>query len=141
MARRVRVEYPGAVYHVMSRGNRGDAIFRTERDRRLLLDTLAEGCGKTGWRIHAYVLMTNHYHMLLETPEANLVAGMKWFQGTYTQRFNARHRVFGHLFQGRYKALVVDGRADRHFATVSTYIHLNPADARLVQPGKLLLGY
>ena len=76
MARKVRIEYPGAVYHVMSRGDQGDAIFRTDRDRQLLLETLAEGCAKTGWQIHAYVLMPNHYHLLLETPEANLALGM-----------------------------------------------------------------
>jgi len=78
------------------------------------------------------VLMGNHYHLLLETPQANLVAGMKWLQGTYTQRFNARHKLRGHLFQGRYKALNVDGEDRTHFQVVSTYIHLNPVRAGLV---------
>jgi len=89
MARKLRIEYPGAVYHLMSRGNQGQPIFRSDQDRALFLETLAEGCEKTGWEVHAYVLMGNHYHMLLETPDANLVVGMKWLQGTYTQRFNS----------------------------------------------------
>ncbi len=97
---------------------------------------MGEGCEKTGWILHAYVLMANHYHLLVETPEGNLAAGMKWFQGTYTQRYNRRHRIFGHLFQGRYKALIVDGSADEYFQVVSTYIHLNPARAGLIRIGK-----
>lgn len=101
VARKVRIEFAGAVYHLMSRGNQGQAIFRGDADRKLFLETLAEGCEKTGWQVHAYVLMGNHYHLLVETPEANLVAGMKWIQGTYTQRFSAGHKLFGHLFQGR----------------------------------------
>ncbi len=82
MARPLRIEYAGAVYHVMARGNQGQPIFRDDRDRRVWLATLAEAQVKTGWRIHACVLMGNHYHLLLETPEGNLVAGMKWLQGT-----------------------------------------------------------
>ena len=107
MPRKPRVEYSGAVYHVMCRGNGGQAIFADDLDRGMFLDVLDEVCERCGWRIHAYVLMGNHYHVLLETPEPNLVAGMKWLQGTYTQRYNARHRRWGHLFQGRYKALPV----------------------------------
>jgi len=132
MARKIRLEYAGAVYHVMARGNQGRRIYANEADRKLWLQTLGEGCEQTGWRIHAYVLMPNHYHLLVETPEANLVAGMKWQQSIYTQRYNARHRIFGHLFQGRYKALVVDGAEGNYFAVVSTYIHLNPARAHLL---------
>ena len=98
MARKIRLEYAGAVYHVMARGNQGRRIYADDPDRKRWLETLAEGCEQTGWRIHAYVLMPNHYHLLAETPEANLVAGMKWLQSTYTQRYNARHKVFGHLF-------------------------------------------
>ena len=131
MPRKPRIEYAGAVYHVMCRGNGGDDIFRDDKDREMFIDTLDEACGRCGWRIHAFVLMGNHYHFLLETPEANLVAGMKWLQGTYTQRFNARHKRWGHLFQGRYKALVIDGDRDEYFATVAGYIHLNPARAHL----------
>ncbi|MDF7801646.1 transposase [Pontiellaceae bacterium B1224] len=131
MPRKPRIEYEGAIYHVMSRGNRGDAIFLDDKDREVFLDTLDEACGRCGWRIHAFVLMGNHYHLLLETPEANLVAGMKWLQGTYTQRFNSRHKLWGHLLQGRYKALLVDDSAGEYFSTVGSYIHLNPARAKL----------
>jgi REP element-mobilizing transposase RayT len=100
----------------------------------LFLSTLEEGCQQTGWRGHAYVLMSNHYHLLLETPEANLVAGMKWFQGTYTQRFNAMFRCRGHLFQGRYKALPIEGDA-AYFGAVGNYIHLNPFRAGIAGVG------
>jgi REP element-mobilizing transposase RayT len=136
MARPLRIEYAGAVYHVMARGNQGQPIFRDDRDRRRFLETVGEACEKTGWWVHAYVLMGNHYHLLLETPEGNLVAGMKWLQGTYTQRFNRRHGRFGHLFQGRYKAVVVDGSAPGYFEVVGTYIHLNPARAGLIRAGE-----
>ena len=136
MARPLRIEYPGAMYHVMARGNQGQAIFRDDADRKRFLETLAEVCDKTGWRIHAYALMANHYHLLAETPEGNLVAGMKWLQGAYTQRFNGRHKVFGHLFQGRYKAVVVDGKDVNYVQMVSTYIHLNPARAGLIRAGR-----
>jgi REP element-mobilizing transposase RayT len=142
MARPLRIEYVGAVYHVMARGNRGQPIFRDDKDRRLFLETLGEAAEKTGWRIHAYVLMGNHYHLLVETPEGNLVAGMKWLQGAYTQQFKGRHKVFGHLFQGRYKAVVIDGSAPGYFEVVGTYIHLNPARAGLIRVGQeSLKGY
>jgi REP element-mobilizing transposase RayT len=127
MPRKARVEYGGAVYHVMCRGNRQQAIFQDESDHQQFLTTLGEVCLRCGWRVHAYVLMGNHYHLLLETPGANLVAGMQWLQGTYTKRFNVRHKEWGHLFQGRYKALLVDGGAGDYFSTVGHYIHLNPA--------------
>ena len=130
MPRKPRIEYPGAIYHIMSRGNRGDAIFRDGKDCETFMDTLGEACTKTGGLVHAFVLMGNHYHLLLETPEANLVSGMKWLQGTYTQRFNSRHKLRGHLLQGRYKALVVDGSGDGYFSAVASYIHLNPARAK-----------
>lgn len=127
MARKPRVEFEGATYHVMCRGNRQEAIFRDDKDHGRFLDTLGEVAERNGWLIHAFVLMGNHYHLLLETPEPNLVDGMRWFQSTYTQRFNARHKVWGHLFQGRYKALPVD--QGEYFKTVADYIHLNPARA------------
>jgi len=136
MAWQIRIEYPGADYHVMARGNQGRTIFRDDQDRQRFLATLGEACGKTGWRIHAYVLMNNHYHLLVETPEGNLVAGMKWLQGAYTQRYNGRHEVCGHLFQGRYKAAPVEGENAGYLETVSTYIHLNPARAGLIRIGK-----
>lgn len=125
MPRKPRVEYAGAVYHVMSRGNHSQKVFRGDEDCAMFLETLGEACGRTGWQVHAYVLMGNHYHLLLETPEANLVAGMQWVQSTYTKRFNARHREWGHLFQGRYKAIPVEAGSG-YFPTVATYIHLNP---------------
>jgi len=112
MAGPIRIEYPGAVYHVMVRGNHGQVIFGDNQDRKAFVQTLGEACEKTGWRIHAYVLMGNHYHLFVQTPEPNLVAGMKWLQGTYTQRYNGRHRFCGHLFQCRYKAVIVDGRPE-----------------------------
>ena len=93
MPRVPRVEFEGAVYHVMCRGNRREAIFRGDGDREMFPGTLEEGCARTGWRVHAFVLMGNHYHLLLETPEANLVRGMHWFQTSYTAHFNARHRL------------------------------------------------
>ena len=109
MARRLRLQYEGAIYHVMKRGDHQEPIFRGERDRAVFLKTLGETCAKTDWQVHAWCLMRNHFHLVVETPKANLVQGMKWFLGTYTGRFNRRHRVFGHLFSGRYKALPVDG--------------------------------
>ncbi len=88
MPRQLRLEYHGAVYHVMNRGDRREDIFRDDEDRRLFLSTLAEACQKTLWQVHAYCLMRNHFHLVFETPEANLVAGMKWLLGVYTKRFN-----------------------------------------------------
>ena len=138
MPRKPRIEYPGAIYHVMSRGNRQEPIYLDDRDCGNFVDTLDEVCVKTGWLVHAFVLMGNHYHLLLETPEANLVAGMKWLQGTYTQRFNARHKLWGHLLQGRYKAMLVEPSDGNYFSTLGSYIHLNPARANLLGDGKLL---
>jgi len=133
MPRSLRLEYPGAFYHVMARGNRRGAIFEEEADRPLFLKTLGEACGRTGWRVHGWVLMSNHYHLLIETPEANLVAGMQWLQNAYTRRFNTRHRLWGRLFGDRYKAVPVEG-AGYYYETLLDYLHLNPVRARLVQP-------
>ena len=102
MGRQLRIEYAGAIYHVMNRGDRREAIFRDDSDRQRFLETLGECCTKTGWMVLAYCLMLNHFHLVVETPRGNLVAGMKWFLGTYTGRFNRRHKVVGHLFSGRY---------------------------------------
>jgi putative transposase len=147
MPRNARIEYEGAVYHIMSRGQGkrrregrrdegvGD-IVADDVDRELFRQTLEEACLKTGWVVHAWVLLSNHYHMLCETPGANLVSGMKWFQGTYAQRFNARHRQRGHVFQGRYKALLIESGEAGYFLRVSTYIHLNPVRAGIVKPGQ-----
>lgn len=109
-------------------------------DYAIFLRAIDEVCGRTGWRLHAYVLMPNHFHWLIETREANLVAGMKWFLGAYSQRFNNRHGQRGHVFQGRYKAVVIDATAGNYFETVSTYIHLNPARANMIQGEKQDLG-
>ena len=136
MPRPLRIQYPGAAYHVMARGNQGQPIFRDDQDRKRFLETLEDSCERTGWLVHAYVLVGNHYHLLVETPEGNLVVGMKWLQGTYTQRYNARHQVFGHLFQGRSKAVVVDDQDPNYWQVVSTYIHLNPARAGLIRVGR-----
>ncbi len=125
----------------MSRGDHGEAIFSDDRDHLTFLKTLGQACGRTGWVVHAYVLMGNHYHVLLETPKANLVKGMKWLQSTYTQRYNARYRQRGHLFQGRYKAIPVEVEQDGCFARMATYIHLNPVRAGLIQWGATLDQY
>ncbi len=142
MARKPRIEYAGAIYHVMSRGDRGGAIFRDKLDYDHFLTATREVCERTGWRIHAWVLLENHFHWLLETPIANLVSGMKWFLGTYSQRFNTRHGQHGHVFQGRYKAVVIESGSGGYFEIVSTYIHLNPGRAGLLtDPGIGLIQY
>jgi len=141
MARKPRLEYAGAVYHVMDRGDRSEDIFHDHEDRRRFLVSLGQACGRTGWRVHAFVLMRNHYHMLLETPEPNLCRGMHWLQTTYTVRHNRRHRLHGHLFQGRYKAIPVESGTGDYFATVCDYIHLNPLRAGLLRDGKGLGDY
>ncbi len=132
MPLKLRVEYPGAMYHVMSRGDRREDIFLDDVDRQDFIKTLAEACQKTAWQVHAYCLMGSHYHVVLETPNANLVAGMAWLQSTYTIRLNHRHKLFGHVFSGRYKALVVDGSGHGYLKTACDYVHLNPARAKLL---------
>ncbi len=116
----------------MNRGDRRERIFMDDADRQRFVDTLGEACAKTGWQVHAYVLMPNHFHWVVETPQPNLVAGMKWLMGTYTSRFNRRHKLFGHLFSGRYKSLIVDGSGSGYLKSVGDYVHLNPARAKLV---------
>src|SRR2546425_13298298 len=115
----------------MNRGDRREPIFKDDTDRQRFLETLAECCAKTDWQVHALCLMPNHFHLVVETPKANLVAGMKWLLGTYTGRFNRRHKLFGHLFSGRYKSLIVDGSGNCYLRTVCDYVHLNPVRARL----------
>lgn len=131
------MEYEGARYHVMCRGNQGKEIFKLQADADLFIRTLGEMCERNQMQVHAWCLMSNHYHLLLETPLGNLVNGMKWMQGTFTQRYNARYKLWGHLFQGRYKAKVVSDDEPEYFRKVSEYIHLNPADAGLVKQGEL----
>src|SRR5215472_16980098 len=129
MPRPLRIQYAGARYHVMSRGDRREAIFHDDADRLEFLRTLGQACQKTGWQVHSYCLMSNHFHLVIETPNANLVAGMKWLLGVYTARFNRRRKVFGHLFSGRYKALIVDGSGNGYLKSVCDYVHLDPVRA------------
>jgi REP element-mobilizing transposase RayT len=128
MARPLRVEFPGALYHVTARGNERRAIFRDDDDRLRFLATLEEASAEHGLRIHGYCLMPNHHHLLVETPGANLSRAIGWLQTTYTIRFNRRHRRSGHLFQGRFKAQVID--ADDYARQLLCYIHLNPVRPR-----------
>ena len=133
MARPIRFEYPGACYHIMARGDGGKVIFENDDDRKVFMARLGEICGRNGWVIHAWVLMGNHFHLLLETPEANLVNGMKWLLGTFAQGWNRSRKRRGHVFQGRYKSIPVN-REDAdgyYFRIVADYIHLNPARAKL----------
>jgi REP element-mobilizing transposase RayT len=139
--RKIRIEYIGAMYHIMSRGDRGETIFLNDVDRQDFIKTLAEACQKTGWQVHAYCLMTNHYHLVMETPNANLVAGMAWLQSSYTIRFNHRHKLFGHVFSGRYKAQLVEGSGNGYLRTACDYVHLNPVRAGLLQAEDRLLSY
>ena len=141
--RSVRLQYPGAHYHVMARGNRRQTIFRDGEDRHFFLKALGEACERTGWRVHAWVLMDNHYHLHVETPEPNLVDGMKWLQNTYTRRFNTRHREWGRLFGDRYKAIPIERGAGDYYCMLVEYLHLNPVRARLVRldRGETLLDY
>jgi putative transposase len=124
MARALRIAFRGACYHVTMRGNERRPIFRDDRDRGRFLERLATIVGRYRLVLHAYVLMRNHYHLLVETPEANLSRAMRQLNGVYTQDFNRRHHRVGHLFQGRYKALLVE--KDSYLLELSRYIHLNP---------------
>jgi REP element-mobilizing transposase RayT len=130
MARPLRVEYPGACYHITSRGNARQAIFRDDADREILLRILGEAVKRFGWELHAYCLMGNHYHLLVQTPVPNLARGMKQVNGVYTQRFNRRHERVGHLFQGRYGAILVEREA--YLLELVRYVSLNPVRAGMV---------
>lgn len=130
MPRQARVQYEDAIYHVMARGNRLDKIVRSDADRETFEATLEEVVGRTGWRVYAYALLGNHYHLVFKTPKANLVEGMTWFQNTVTKRHNARNKLRGHLFSGRYKAVLVE--ENDYLSTLIHYVHLNPVRAKLV---------
>ncbi len=124
----------------MSRGDRREAIFLDDVDRQDFLKTLAEACQKSGWQVHAYCLMGNHFHLVVETPDANLVEGMRWLLSAYTIRLNHRHKLFGHVFSGRYKALLVE-RGNGYLKTACDYVHLNHMRAGLLRPEERLLAY
>ncbi len=135
MARPLRIEYPGALYHVTSRGDRQQALFEDDEDREMFLRTLAEVVERFNWLCHAYCLMTNHYHLLVETPDGNLSKGMRHLNGVYTQATNRRHTRVRHLFQGRFKGILVD--KDSYLLELTRYIVLNPVRAGSVrQAGK-----
>lgn len=131
MARPLRLEFAGALYHLTARGNARAEIFLDDRDRFLFLDLLGKEIKQQAWRCYAYCLMSDHYHLLIETPEANLVSGMRRFNGVYTQSFNRRHERVGHVFQGRYKAILVD--KDSYALELCRYIVLNPVRAGMVR--------
>jgi putative transposase len=131
MARPLRLDHAGAVWHVTSRGNERREVFRDADDRDQFLSVLSRCVRTFRWRVHAYVLMGNHYHLLLETPEAGLSRGMRQLNGIYTQRFNRRHRRVGHLFQGRFKSILVE--KESHLLELARYVVLNPVRAGLTQ--------
>lgn len=130
MARPLRLEYAGAIYHVFSRGNRREPVYLDDQDFAGFVDLLGEVCARFNWVVHAYCLMTNHYHLLVETPDANLSRGMRQLNGEHTQRFNRRHRRVGHVFQGRYKAILV--QRGEYLLELTRYVVLNPVKARMV---------
>ncbi len=131
MARPLRLEYAGALYHITSRGDRREDIYLDDEDREAWLEVLATTCERFNWVVHAYCQMTNHYHLLVETVDGNLSRGMRQLNGIYTTRFNRRHKVEGHLFQGRYKSILVQ-KGD-HLLELSRYVVLNPLRARMVE--------
>lgn len=134
MARPLRIEYHGALYHVTSRGDGRDDIYLDDEDKEAFLEIVSDVCERFNWVPHAYCLMTNHYHLLLETPDANLSLGMRQLNGVYTQRFNRNHSRVGHVFQGRYKAILV--QKESYLLELSRYIVLNPVRARMVRAAK-----
>jgi len=131
MARPLRIEFPGAVYHVTSRGNAKQAIFVDDEDRASFLDFLSMVVERFTWLCHAYCLMGNHYHLLIETPNGNLSKGMRELNGVCTQGFNQRYRRVGHLFQGRYKAILVE--KNNHLLSLCRYVVLNPVRVGLIE--------
>jgi putative transposase len=135
MPRKLRLEFPGACYHVINRGNYRADIFGTEGARNAFESCLFEACAKSGWVLHAFVIMRNHYHLALETPQGNLGAGMQWLQATFANRFNKLRGERGHLFQGRYKALLVE--PGEPLGQVCHYLHLNPVRAGVVPAERL----
>ncbi len=131
MARPLRLEFAGALYHITSRGDRREDIYEDDRDRKQFLSILGEVCKRYNWICHAYCLMSNHYHLLIETPDGNLSKGMRQLNGVYTQYFNRQHSRVGHVFQGRYKAILVDKSS--YLLELARYIVLNPVRASMVR--------
>lgn len=136
MARQLRVQYPGALYHVINRGNYQQDIFETTGAINAFERTLAQTCERHDWLVHAYVIMRNHYHLALETPLPNLADGMQWLQATFAARFNRFRAKAGHLFQGRYKALLVEDSAA--LGRVVAYVHLNPVRAKILPANEIV---
>lgn len=135
MTRPLRIEFPHAIYHVTSRGNARQRIVRDDADRQAWLTTLGHVVARFGWLCHAYCLMSNHYHLLIETPQPNLSRGMRQLNGVYTQTFNRRHRRVGHLLQGRFTAILVE--KEPHLLELCRYVVLNPVRAKAaVRPGE-----
>lgn len=131
MSRPLRIEYPGAIYHITSRGNARSDIYQTLQDRHAFLTVLEQTCERYYWRCYAWCLMTNHYHLVIETEQANLSRGMRHLNGVYTQTFNRTHHRVGHLFQGRYKAILVE--KDSYLLEVIRYVLLNPVRAHMMK--------
>ena len=131
MSRPIRIEFPNALYHVTSRGDRREAIFDDDDDRRAFLQTLEQVVGQFNWLCYAWCLMDNHYHLLIQTPDGNLSKGMRQLNGVFTQLSNRRHGRAGHLFQGRYKAILVD--SDAYLLELARYVVLNPVRAGVVK--------
>jgi putative transposase len=131
MARPLRIEFPDAVYHVTSRGNERRAIYRSNRDRSTFLEFLGQAAKRFNWSVTAWVLMTNHFHLVVQTREANLSRGMHWLNGTYAAWFNQQHERCGHLFGGRFKAFLIE--TDSYFAEVLRYVALNPVRAKMTE--------
>ncbi|NOX91108.1 MAG: hypothetical protein GXP18_01255 [Gammaproteobacteria bacterium] len=134
MARQLRLEFAGGLYHLTARGNAQAEIYRDDDDRKLFLDLLRREIEQQGWLCYAYCLMDNHYHLLIETPEANLSKGMRRLNQVYTQSFNRRHGLAGHVLQGRYKSIIVD--KENYFLELCRYVVLNPVRAKMVKTAK-----
>ncbi len=135
MARKLRIEFPGAIYHVLNRGNSQRDLFLTAGEAGTFVATLQDAVQRYGWRLHAYVLIRNHYHLALETPEPNLKDGMHWLQSTFCTRFNQFRQGRGPLFQGRYQSLLVENEAA--LARLVNYIHVNPVQAKIITSEQL----